>query len=53
MLNFIPWVLLVLQKKESSDLGIGGTLPGLCQVNICEAQQIHIIKLNLVHKMYT
>ena len=30
MLNFIPWVLLVLQKKESSDLGIGGTLPGLC-----------------------
>ena len=30
MLNFIPWVLLVLQKRESSDLGIGGTLPGLC-----------------------
>ena len=40
MLNFIPWVLLVLQKKESSDLGIGGTLPGLCRVqhmytNVC------------------
>ena len=31
LLNFIPWVSLVLQKKESSDLGIGGTLPGLCR----------------------
>ena len=30
MLTFIPWVLLVLQKKESSDLDSGGTLPGLC-----------------------
>jgi len=31
MLTFIPWVLLVLQKIESSDLDCGGTLPGLCQ----------------------
>ena len=31
MLTFIPWVLFVLQKKESSDLDSGGTLPGLCQ----------------------
>ena len=30
MLTFILWVLLVLQKKESSDLDSGGTLPGLC-----------------------
>jgi len=29
MLTFIPWVLLVLQKK-SSDLDGGGTLPVLC-----------------------
>jgi len=33
MLTFIPWVLLVLQKKESSDLDSGGTLPGLCRNN--------------------
>jgi len=32
MLTFIPWVLLVLQKKESSDLDSGGTLPGLCHI---------------------
>jgi len=33
MLTFIPWVLLVLQKIESSglDCHCGGTLPGLCQ----------------------
>jgi len=30
MLTFIPWVLLVLQKIESSGLDGGGTLPGLC-----------------------
>jgi len=30
LLTFIPWVLLVLQKTESSDLDGGGTLPGLC-----------------------
>jgi len=32
MLNFNPWVLIVLQKKESSDLDSGGTLPGLCRI---------------------
>jgi len=31
MLTFIPWVLLVLQKIESSGLDGGGTLPGVCQ----------------------
>ena len=30
MLTFIPKELLVLQKKESSGLEGGGTLPGLC-----------------------
>jgi len=34
MLTFIPWVLLVLQKKESSDLDSGGTLPGLYQIDL-------------------
>ena len=32
MLTFIPLVLLVLQKKESSDLDGDGTLPGLCLI---------------------
>jgi len=32
MLTFIPWVLLVLQNKESSNLDSGGTLPGLCRL---------------------
>jgi len=44
MLNFIPWVLLVLQKKESSDLGIGGTLPGLCLNFLVEFSLKYIIK---------
>jgi len=40
MLNFIPWVLLVLQNKESSDLGISGTLPGLCHKNFITVHDI-------------
>jgi len=32
MLTFIPWVSLVLQKKESFDLDGRGTLPGLCHL---------------------
>jgi len=45
MFTFIPWILLVLQKIESSDLDGGGTLPGLCRF-VNYVQNINYVSTN-------